>query len=69
MFRDLTRTAVLSTTVPMGFRPAAFIVSPDSNVGELTGYIQGVNKKKKAQHECESRKDRLKKRKKMEHTH
>lgn len=29
-FFDLTNTAVLSTTVSIGFRPAAFIVSPDS---------------------------------------
>ena len=27
---DLMRMAVLSTTVSMAFRPAAFIVSPDS---------------------------------------
>lgn len=30
VFLDLTRTAVLSTTVSMALRPAAFIVSPDS---------------------------------------
>lgn len=29
-FLDLIRIAVLSTTVSMAFRPAAFIVSPDS---------------------------------------
>jgi hypothetical protein len=31
VFLDLTNTAVLSTTVSMAFRPAAFMVSPDSN--------------------------------------
>lgn len=30
VFRDFMRTAVLSTTVSMAFRPAALIVSPDS---------------------------------------
>ena len=30
VFLDLTRTEVLSTTVSMALRPAAFIVSPDS---------------------------------------
>jgi len=29
-FFDLMRIAVLDTTVSMGFKPAAFIVSPDS---------------------------------------
>ena len=29
-FLDLTRTAVLDTTVSIAFKPAAFIVSPDS---------------------------------------
>ena len=29
-FLDLTRTAVLDTTVSIAFNPAAFIVSPDS---------------------------------------
>jgi hypothetical protein len=29
-FFDLTRTAVLDTTVSIAFKPAAFIVSPDS---------------------------------------
>ena len=29
-FFDLTRIAVLDTTVSMAFNPAAFIVSPDS---------------------------------------
>lgn len=27
---DLTRTAILDTTVSIAFKPAAFIVSPDS---------------------------------------
>jgi hypothetical protein len=31
-FLDLMRTAVLDTTVSMGFSPAAFIVSPDSTI-------------------------------------
>lgn len=30
VFLDLTSTAVLSTTVSMAWRPAAFMVSPDS---------------------------------------
>jgi len=31
---DLMRTATLDTTVSMAFKPAAFIVSPDSVLGE-----------------------------------
>lgn len=30
VLRDLTRTAVLSTTVSIALSPAAFMVSPDS---------------------------------------
>ena len=33
-FLDLMRIAVLDTTVSMGFKPAAFIVSPDSRNGQ-----------------------------------
>jgi hypothetical protein len=33
-FFDLMRIAVLETTVSMGFKPAAFIVSPDSRNGQ-----------------------------------
>jgi hypothetical protein len=33
-FFDLMRIAVLDTTVSIGFKPAAFIVSPDSRNGQ-----------------------------------
>jgi hypothetical protein len=42
-FLDLMRTAVLDTTVSIGFSPAAFIVSPDSiNLSERTSMGKDV---------------------------